>query len=195
MCTTVQRNSEETQGSGELRSPEPSYLVIGQVLRPHGVRGDLRVKILTNYPNRLQQNQHVYLASPASPNRVQQYLIERVRLHHGALLLKLADCEDRDAANELRNMLLQIPFKDAVSLDAGEHYSFQIVGLEVVTDTGVALGRVVEILETGANDVYVVTGSYGELLLPAITDVILKLDLQDGRMTVHLIPGLTENIP
>lgn len=193
MCTTAQKNSKETQGSGGSRSPEPSYLVIGQVLRPHGVRGDLRVAILTDYPKRLQRNQHVYLASPASPNRVQQYLIEKVRFHHGVLLLKLANCEDRDAADELRGMLLQIPLEDAVPLSPGEFYPYQIVGLDVISDTGIALGRVVEVLETGANDVYVVVGSYGELLLPAIEDVILGFDLQDGQMTVHLIPGLMED--
>jgi len=182
-------------GSGKVGPPEPSYLAIGRVLRPHGVRGDLRIKILTDFPERLKQHQYVYLAPVASPDQVQRYTIESIRFHHGALLLRLNECRDRDAAGELRGMLVQIPIEDAVPLDAGEYYAFQVVGLDVVTDTGLRLGKVIEILETGANDVYVVRGSYGELLLPAIEDVILELDLEKSQMIVHLIPGLTENVP
>jgi len=195
MCATRQSNNEHVRGSGEAGSPEPSYLVIGQVLRPHGVAGDLRVKIFTDFPERLRQHQTIYLAPASSPEEVSPYTVDMIRFHHGAMLLRLSECQDRDAAGELRGMLVQIPVEAASPLAAGEYYTFQVVGLVVITDTGVTLGKVAEVLETGANDVYVVRGVYGELLLPAIEDVILEIDPENGQMRVHLIPGLTEDVP
>lgn len=195
MCATRQSYNECVRGSGEASSPELSYLAIGQVLRPHGVAGDLRIKILTDFPERLKQHQFVYLAPKSSPAETRRYTVEKVRFHHDAMLLRLAECQDRDAASELRGMLVQIPVEAASPLDTGVYYTFQVVGLVAVTDTGITLGKVTEVLETGANDVYVVRGSYGELLLPAIQDVILELAPEKGQILVHLIPGLTENVP
>ncbi len=170
--------------------PEPRYLVVGRVLRPHGVRGELRVKIVTDYPERLGRHACFYLASPDSPEAVQRYAVERLRRHGEALLLKLSGCDDRNAADELRGMLVQIPVEDAVPLEEGEYYYFQLIGVRVVTEDGERLGRVIEVIETGANDVYVVRGPRGEVLLPAMDDVVLELDLEAKRMTVRLLPGL-----
>jgi len=163
-------------------------LAVGRVLRPHGVRGELRVEILTDYPERLSSVHHVlYLGTEARP-----YTVERVRFHQGAALIKLAGCDDRNAADELRGQLLQIPMEEAAPLEEGEHYHFQIVGLEVVTDRGEPLGKVQEVLDTGANDVYVIQGPRGEVLIPAIEGVVLQLDVQGRRMVVAIPPGLLD---
>jgi len=106
------------------------------------------------------------------------------------LLLKLGGCDDRNGADELRGMLVQIPLKEAAPLEEGEYYHFQLIGVRVETESGEWLGQVVEVLETGANDVYVVRGPWGEVLLPAVNDVILELDLELRRMVVHLLPGM-----
>jgi 16S rRNA processing protein RimM len=87
-------------------------------------------------------------------------------------------------------MLVQIPVEEAVPLEKGEYYFFQLVGVRVETEGGEWLGQIVDVIETGANDVYVVHGPRGEVLLPAIDDVILDLDLESKQMVVHLIPGL-----
>ncbi len=87
-------------------------------------------------------------------------------------------------------MLVQIPLEDAVPLEEGEYYEHQVVGLAVVEQDGTPLGKVREILSTGANDVYIVVGPEGELLLPAIEPVILEIDLQAGRMVVEVLEGL-----
>ncbi len=189
MCAAAQRDSENDRGSGGAGIPEPRYLTVGRVLRPHGVRGELRVGILTDYPERLGQHVYFYLARPDSPAAAQPRLVEKWRLHRGAMLLKLAGCDDRDQAEELRGFLVQIPFEEAVPLEEGEYYYFQLPGLRVETEEGELLGLVVEVIDTGANDVYVVRGPGGDLLLPAIDDVILNLDLQARRMTVRLLPG------
>jgi 16S rRNA processing protein RimM len=180
------------RGSGERDTPEPSYVVIGQVRRPHGIRGEVRVEILTDYPERVVQRDYLYLAHPQSPDDVERYPLEAVRPHKGILLIKLGRIDDRDAAEELRGMLVQVPLAEAVPLEEDEYYHFQLIGTDVETETGEWLGRVADVLETGAHDVYVVRGPRGEILLPAVEDVILELDIEEKKMTVHLLPGMLE---
>jgi 16S rRNA processing protein RimM len=170
--------------------PEPCYLLVGRVLRPHGVRGELRIEIVTDYPERLVQHTHFYLSHPDFPAAVQRYPVEGIRFHKEVLLLKLGGCDDRDAANHLRGMLVQIPIADAVPLEEGEYYLFQLVGVQVETENGERLGQIVEVIETGANDVYIVRGPRGEVLLPAVDEVILELDLESKRMVVRPLPGM-----
>jgi 16S rRNA processing protein RimM len=180
------------QGSGEEGNPEPSYVVIGLVRRPHGIRGEIRMEILTDYPERIPQHRYLYLARPATPDDVARYPVEAVRPHKGVLLIKLVGCDDRDAAEELRGMVVQIPFEEAVPLEEGEYYHFQLEGMDVETDAGEWLGRVAEVLEAGAHDVFLVRGPRGEILLPSIEDVILQLDLGTRKMIVHPLPGMLE---
>jgi len=113
-----------------------------------------------------------------------------VRVRRGELLMRLADCADREAAEAFRGQLVQIRVEQAAPLPSGQYYQHQIIGLPVVTEEGEALGDVTEILETGANDVYVVSGPQGEILLPAIGSVIRQIDLEVRRITVHLLEGL-----
>lgn len=190
MGASAQRHSGGDGGSGGARTPEPRYLVVGRVLRPHGIRGEVRVEIITDYPERLDQHAYFYLASPDLPGAVQRYAVEKLRQHRDALLLKLGGCDDRNAADGLRGMLVQIPIEAAVPLEEGEYYDFQLIGMRVETESGEWLGQVVEVLATGANDVYVVRGPWGELLLPAVDDVVLELDVESKRMVVHLLPGM-----
>jgi len=154
------------------------------------VRGELRVEIITAYPERLEQHTYFYLARPDSLDVAQRYLVLGMRFHKKALLLQLEGCDDRNRAEELRGMLVQIPIEEAVALDEGEYFLFQLDDVRVETEDGEWLGQIVEVIETGANDVYVVRGPRGEVLLPAIEEVVLDLDLEARRMVVHLMPGL-----
>jgi 16S rRNA processing protein RimM len=113
-----------------------------------------------------------------------------VRLHREAALFKLNGCDDRNAAEALRGALVQIAREDAVPLQDDEYYEHQVVGMTVVEQHGTVLGTVTEIIVTGANDVYVVVGPDGELLLPAIESVILEIDLDTDQMVVQLMDGL-----
>jgi 16S rRNA processing protein RimM len=177
---------ESEQGSGaSRRRPEPHYLAIGHVVRPFGLRGELRVQLLTEYPERLVRLRTVYLGPEVEP-----WTVEGVRLHQEAALFKLAGCDDRTSADTLRGALVQITLEDAVPLDEDEYYEHQIVGITVMEENGTLLGKVTEIINTGANDVFVVVGPDGELLLPAIESVILEIDLDTDRMVVHVLDGL-----
>ncbi len=175
----------DKRGSGSRRTPEPRYLAIARVLKPFGVRGEMKVEVLTGFPDQLGRLKRVYLGPEATPHDV-----ERFHWHGSELLLRLADVQDRDAAEVLRNQIVQIASDEAVPLGPGEFYEHQIVGLNVVTTEGELLGQVVEVLTTGANDVYVVQGARGEILLPARAEVIREISLDSGTMMVTLLPGL-----
>ena len=164
--------------------------MVGQVRRPHGLRGELRVEVITDYPDRLGQHACFYLASPNTPEAVQRYPVEGMRMHKDTLLLKLGGCDDRNTAETLRDMLVQVLIEDAIPLEEGEYYHFQLIGVKVETETGEKLGQVVEVLDTAAHDVYIVRGARGEVLLPAVEEVVLVLDLEAGEMVVHLLPGM-----
>ena len=166
---------------------EPRYLAVGRVLRPRGVRGELKVKILTEDPARFQWLETVYVGPHFIP-----YRLERIRLHRGAGLLKLAGCDDHDAAEALRGLLVQVAMEDALPLEEGEYWLYQLLGLEVWTTDDELLGVVREILETGANDVYVVRNRSGrEVLIPALKSVVIDINIEAGRMLVELPEGLT----
>ena len=164
------------------------FLALGRVLRPHGVRGELLLETLTDLPAPLDEVETVYLGDVAEPHP-----LAGVRRYRGQWLMRLKDCPDRDAVEAFRGQLVQIRIEASVPPPPGSYYHLQIIGLAVVTEAGEALGQVTEILETGANDVYVVTSPAGEILLPAIQTVIRQIDLESKRMTVHLLEGLRGN--
>ncbi len=165
----------------------PKFVAIGKILEPWGDRGELKVEILTDFPERFASLERVYIGQTARPLRV-----EGARLFKGHAILKLEGCESRAEASALRGQLLQIPLEELMPLAEGEYYEFEIIGLEVWTEEGDLLGRVKEIIYTGANDVYVVEGPRGEVLIPALDDVVLKIDLEAGKMVVRLPEGLLE---
>jgi 16S rRNA processing protein RimM len=169
---------------------EPQYLTVGRILRPHGVRGEVVLEVLTDFPEALP-GKSVYLQAETEEAAREERQVEAVRWHRGRLLLRLAGATDRNSVEDLRGLLVQIDRGAAEPLAAGQYYHHQIVGLRVVGENGQALGRVTEILETGANDVYVVeTPEGGELLLPAIRDVILRIDVEAGEITAHVMEEL-----
>jgi len=164
---------------------QPRLLVIGEVLRPQGVKGEVRVRVLTDFPERLRVLRRVYLGETAMP-----VVVEGIRFHQGCALLKLAGYDDRTAAGSLRQALVQIPIEEAMPLQEDEYYLYQILGLAAWTVQGEYLGRVRDVLATGANDVYIIRGPKGDILLPAIEEVVREVDLEAGRLTVVLPEGL-----
>jgi len=146
----------------------------------------LKAEILTEDPARFEGLETVYVGPQYLP-----YRLERARLHQGAVLLKLAGCDDRDAAEALRDLLVQVAIEDTLPLEEGEYWLYQILGLEVWTTEDELLGVVQEILETRANDVYVVQDRGGrQVLVPALDSVVLDINLEAGRMLVALPEGL-----
>jgi 16S rRNA processing protein RimM len=165
-------------------------LVIGRILRAHGVRGEMRVEVLTDLPERLTWLEQVYLSRDAGDENPQPWTVANVRFHKGYALLTLAGAGSREEADALRTMFLLVPLAEAIPLEEDEYFLYQLEGLEVYSDEGERLGLVQEVLETGANQVFVVAGPDGELLLPNIDEVVREIDVEAGRITVHLLAGL-----
>lgn len=169
----------------------PAYLLLGEILRPHGVRGEVRMRILTDYPERINQLERVYVGDALEDMSPAPYTVEHMRMHQDYGLLKLKGVDDRDAADLLRELFVMIDIDNAIPLEEGEFYLFQLIGLTVRTVEGETLGELVDVLETGANDVYVVSSSgYGEILIPVTDDTILDTDIDAGVVTVKLPDGL-----
>jgi 16S rRNA processing protein RimM len=173
------------------KQSEPQYLLIGEVLRPHGVRGELRMRLLTDYPERIAELQHVYLGTAPDAKRVEQYRVEHIRMHKTYGLLKLHEIPDRNAAEPLRGLFVMVSMEDAVPLEDDEIYLYQLIGMAVHTEGGQHLGELTDVLETGANDVYIVHGeAYGEILIPITDETLISTDLETRVITVNPPEGL-----
>lgn len=171
-------------------SQAPDYLLLGEILRPHGIRGELRVRMLTDYPERINDLEQIFLGKSVESTPT-PYEVEHLRMHQGFGLLKLVGVDDRNAAEGFRELFVMVDIAHAIPLADDEIYLYQLIGLQVQTDDGRDLGILTEVLETGANDVYIVKGDlYGEVLIPVLQDTILKTDIDARMLLVKLPEGL-----
>lgn len=155
------------------------------MLAPHGLRGELKCRVITDFPEqRFKRGATLRIRGEA-------HRVQSARVQGGVVLLKLAGVADRNAAEGFRGADVEVAIQDALVLPPGQFYWHQVIGLEVEdVTTHESLGRVTDILETGANDVYVVRGPDGESLIPAIKEVIKEIDPARGRMLIEPLPGL-----
>ena len=161
-------------------------IAVGRVLAPWGVKGEVKVEVLTDFPDRFAPEAEVYVGGRA-------FSIESCKWNRGKVILKLATIDSVEDSEKLRGRLLEIPQSQLRPLTKDEYYQFQIVGLEVWTTDGERLGQITQILPTGSNDVYLVPAADGELLIPATDEVVKTVDIDNGRMTIELVKGLLPN--
>jgi len=163
---------------------KPERLIIGRVAGVFGVRGELKIQIETDFPERFKLLKRVFVCD-------EEHTAEQSRLHDQMALLKLQGIDSAAAAARLNGCDVAVAIEDAVALEPGRYYIYEIEGLQVETTDGEALGVVSEVLQTGANDVYVVRSAEGkEILLPAIKQVVKRIDVPNGKMLVELMEGL-----
>lgn len=171
---------------GSPTSGEPEFLVIGKLGRPHGIHGEILMVVYTDFPERIQPDVTFFVGLHYQPIK----LIKR-RPHTRGILVTFEDYRAREKIAELRNQLVYVRTSDRPALDQGEYYHHQLLGLEVVDENNKVLGSLSSILETGANEVYIVRDQSGaEILVPAIDSVILDIDLEHKQIRVHLPSGL-----
>ncbi|ERT61817.1 16S rRNA processing protein RimM [Megasphaera vaginalis (ex Srinivasan et al. 2021)] len=157
---------------------EKEFFTIGQIVAPHGVRGDVRIYPDTDFPERFLKMKSVYIDG-------RRYDISHARFHKHVVLMKFAGVDDRNGAERLLRKELQVTREELMPLKKGQHYVFEIIGMAVYDLGGTRLGTVTDILKTGSNDVYVVTAADGEeILLAAIPDVVKNIDTKEKKMTV-----------
>jgi len=166
-------------------NPADEYLAVARVVAAHGIRGEVRCEVITDFPDRLKRTERLYRGETHVPVD-----LERARLEKNGAILKLSGLETRTEAEALRGQMLYVTEADAVPLPGGSYFWHQIIGLKVRSDAGEDLGKVADIMQTGSNDVYVVRRDGTDILLPAIKDVVQDIDLAAGVITVHLLEGL-----
>jgi 16S rRNA processing protein RimM len=165
---------------------EPVYLTVGFLRRPHGLQGEIIMDLHTDFPERMKSGRKLFVGEQYQP-----MTLASVRPHQSGLLVKFKGIETPESAALFRNQWVYIQAKDAAPLPEGQLYQHELIGFKVVDENDNVLGELTEILETGANDVYVVKDEAGkELLLPAIPSVILDVDAARRLMRVHLLEGL-----
>ena len=170
----------------EPGDPFDGWIIIGRIRGPHGIRGEIRVEVLTDFPERFQTSKRLYIGDSHAP-----YDVEKVRFTPKGVLLKLAGVDWRDSASRIARSYVALPENELAPLPAGSFHHHQIRGIKVFADDGSFLGTVMEIITTGSNDVYIVRNEEGEeVLLPATTEVVRTIDLEAQRIVVNLIPGL-----
>ncbi|MDF1513840.1 MAG: ribosome maturation factor RimM [Anaerolineae bacterium] len=168
------------------RRPEPDFLAIGRITRPHGVHGEMRVDILSDFPDRWNELTSVYIGA-----QYHQYEIIGFRAHQKVILLKLVGCTSRDEVEALRGELIYVTIDQAMPLEEDEFYHYQVIGLEARTESGEILGEIVDVLRPPkANEIFVVHGVRGEILIPVIAEAVRGIDLEAGIVTVYPMPGL-----
>jgi 16S rRNA processing protein RimM len=165
---------------------EPLYLSVGFLRRPHGVQGEIVMDLHTDFPERMKSGRILFVGE-----EYKSMTLTNVRPHQLGLLVKFDGIETPEDAGMYRNQWVYIKAKDVPPLPEGKIYQYELIGFKVVDENDSPLGELVEILETGANDVYVVKDdSDKEILLPNIPSVVLDLDTDARLMRVHLLEGL-----
>ncbi len=156
-------------------------ITIGKIVAPHGVRGDVRIVPLTDFPDRFNKLKAVFV------DDVGQLNLESARQHKKFILLKFAELDSISAIEHLRGKLIKIRREDVVKLPKGQYYIFDIIGLNVFTEDGSLLGIITDVLQPGSNDVYVIEQQdKKELLIPAIKEVVKRIDIEGKQMVVKL---------
>ena len=159
-------------------------VIVGRVLAPRGPAGEVKVEVISDSPARFSKGSVLYLKG-------QTHRIQRsYRLPRGTMALKLEGINSRNEAEGLRDCFLTVSEDMTPPLPEGEYYHFQIIDMSVYTRKLEYLGQITQILPTGSNDVYVVSHEDEELLIPAVDEVIVEVDVAQGTMTVDLPDGL-----
>jgi 16S rRNA processing protein RimM len=180
-----------TLPAGVVLGPDGERLVaIGELAGPHGVRGAARLRPFNPRSSVLGEVSEVFLLHGEAATR--RFRVEHARPHGGVWLVTLEGLNTPEAVRALQGSRLAVRERELPGLAAGQFYCYQLVGLEVFDDSGNPLGRVSEVLSTNGNDVLVVHDNGRERLIPMIDRTVREIDLDDGRIVVHLLEGLLD---
>jgi len=166
-----------------MKPAKLEFITIGKILAPSGNKGKLKVVIATDFPQRFSPSSKVYI------NR-QPMVVDSTEWHKGKVITKFNGIDSIEKAEKLRGQLIEIHHTQLHPLPEGQYYHFQLIGLEVWTTQGELLGNITEILSATSNDTYIVSGAEGEVLIPAIEDVIKSIDLNKRCLIIEPIKGL-----
>jgi 16S rRNA processing protein RimM len=165
-------------------------ITIGKVLKPFGVKGEMKIEPLTDFPARFKELGRVFLVSAAGKELAS--VVTSVRYANGVPFLTFSGYDTPEKAKALNGWFVKVPREEAVPLQEGSYYWFDLIGMEVFSEEGEKLGTITDIFETGSNDVYVMKRGRKEIYLPATREVIKEVDVAAKKMVIHLVDGLME---
>lgn len=177
-----------TYGKREEKTVE-DYFRVGVIANTHGIRGEVKVFPTTEEPNRFKGMKTIILDTGKEKKELE---IESVRFFKNMVIMKFKGIDNINEIEPYKGMDLLVTRENAIPLEEGEYYIADIIGAKVVTEDGVDFGVLKDVLTTGANDVYVVEHEDREVLLPVIPDCVLKRDMEQKIVTVHLMKGLLD---
>lgn len=164
------------------------YLEIGQIVNTNGLKGFLKVKPLTDDITRFEKLKTIYIQKA---KELIEFKIQEVKYNKQSVLLKLEGIDDITEAEKYKNFYIKISKENAVKLEKNSYFIVDIIGCQVYTDENEYLGNVVDVFQTGSNDVYTLKNSEGkEILIPAIKEVIKNVDIKNKKIVIHLMDGL-----
>lgn len=164
------------------------YIEIGQIVNTNGLKGVVKVNPFTDDISKFEDLKYVYIQLK---NELKKVKIEQVRYNKNQVLLKLEGIDSIEEAEKYRNFYLKTEKESQEDLGEDTYYIVDLIGLDVYSDKNEYLGKIEDVFPTGSNDVYVVKDNLGkQILIPAIADVVKKVDLKNKKMTINLIPGL-----
>ena len=163
---------------------------VGAIASVHGIKGEVKVFPTTDEPEKFKKLKKVVLKTEKEEREMH---LKSARFFKNMVIVKFAEIESPEEAQKYRGATLWIAREQAVPLEKNEYYQADLIGLSVVTEDGKELGTLTDVLETGANDVYEITlQDKRRVLFPAIRDCIKDVDLETGRVTVHVMEGLLD---
>ncbi len=160
---------------------------VGKIVRAHGIKGSIKVYPYGDTFQFSKKGDRFFVSSPP-----QELTLERIQPQKRCWILTFKEIRDRNTAEKLVGKEITLPENHLPKLDSNEYYYYQLIGMEVKTREGEYIGVIKNIIETGANDVYVVEYEEREVLIPALEDVVINVDLENNIMTVDLPEGLME---
>ncbi|MGZ3637935.1 MAG: ribosome maturation factor RimM [Ktedonobacterales bacterium] len=172
--------------SSQPRPIDEEWVVVGEFVGPFGIHGEVKLRPITDFPERFERTPTLYVGDKHVP-----YRVEQAHMHKQLVLLRLAGITDVDAAEQLRGAQVWIPATELTPLQEDQFYLHDVVGLRVQHVNGRPLGVVTDVVSTGASELFVIRDPQGkEVLLPVVKSFVKQIDLAQGIILVDPIPGL-----
>ena len=163
------------------------YLEAGKIVTTHGIKGEIKIMPYTDYPELLCEFDRLFLGK-----NHEEINVERSRVFKNMVIAKLEGYDTPEVAERLRNKILYM-HRDDLELDEDTYFIQDLIGIEVSdADSGFVYGKITDVMQTGANDVYVIQGKEREYLVPAIPEVVISTDIDENTMTIRPLEGLFE---
>lgn len=171
---------------------ENNLLEVGKIVNTHGLRGDVKVVVWMDYPEDFEELKNVYLKTRTE---LLKLTVKTVKYQKNNLIVKFAEFNNINEVEQYKNFVLYADRDELGELPEGAHYIVDLIGLKVVDESGEEIGIIGDVFNTGANDIYdVVRKGKKNLLLPVIDDVVKEIDIEGGKITVHIMEGLDDEV-